>query len=189
MDRLTDQLERLSAEHTYPTYIGSHYRHCHQLKRNFFFNGERWLLVKIHRPDWTQPSTFFPSQNTTKNANKETIFLDHKSKRQVVHERRHSAKFQKIENTWMYSLSQKAENQFHLHQENLKRFRNECEWRANRAIWFCKAIHNFLSVYSALVQEGKIKKKNRNVGVVKAVKTLLMFRLFHKLDRIFPLDA
>lgn len=52
--------------------------------------------------------------------------LIHKSKCLEVHEREKAlqAKFWKTENSWIYSLRQKAENQFDLHQEILKRLRN-----------------------------------------------------------------
>lgn len=71
--------------------------------------------------------TCFPSQNTTKNASKNIFFLIRKSKSLLVHERKKvlRAKFWKTENSWMDFLSQKAENQFDLHQEILNRLRND----------------------------------------------------------------
>ena len=44
-------------------------------------------------------------------------------------------------------------------------------------------------MYCPSIREKKKTKQNRNVGILKTVKTLLMFKLFHKLDRIFSLDA
>lgn len=72
-------------------------------------------------------SVCFPAQNTTKNASENIFFLNHKSKSLLVRERKKAlrAKVWKMENSWMDFLSQKAENQFDLHQEILKRPRNE----------------------------------------------------------------